>query len=420
MKTIAFLFYLLLLVSTLIAQRFPETEVVFHTIGASSSNQETIFEYSPFLFETIFEDQTVSFPTLTYRYLNLIGCSNGAKYPEITRTVKLKGNVSCQYSGLKYIFYNEDWDGEESCGGKAEFRPFANALYEIKIKVAYVEKFKFYLDTRHDNLPNGCGTNCSGNDISLVYNIANNTVGAAKDFWQGGILKTINYGHYYTWWELRESNCGIALSKFNQHYMPILLEPVNQNNSPFLQWNKATGTGAAGQFFLYDLQRSLNNGHFISIFQTYDFHTTSYLDYAVLWVPGQPLGTVHYRVAAIYEYFSGYVADVSNYQVVNDAHLWINWKKSASQLKTDNMLNNNYPNPFNPSTKISYQISVKGYVNLIVYDALGREIKRLVEEFKEPGYYTIDFDASNLNSGVYFYTLRVNNYTQTKQMILVK
>ncbi|MEJ2104909.1 MAG: T9SS type A sorting domain-containing protein, partial [Ignavibacteriaceae bacterium] len=80
----------------------------------------------------------------------------------------------------------------------------------------------------------------------------------------------------------------------------------------------------------------------------------------------------------------------------------------------------NYPNPFNPATKISYKIDEPGFVQLKVYNVLGVEVKSLINEFKNSGEYSINFDASSLYSGVYFYTLSVNNFTQTRKMILEK
>jgi hypothetical protein len=83
-------------------------------------------------------------------------------------------------------------------------------------------------------------------------------------------------------------------------------------------------------------------------------------------------------------------------------------------------LSNNYPNPFNPSTKISWQSPVCGHQVLKVFDALGREVKILVNEEREAGHHSIDFNASDLPSGVYFYQLKAGDFIQTKKMLLLK
>lgn len=83
-------------------------------------------------------------------------------------------------------------------------------------------------------------------------------------------------------------------------------------------------------------------------------------------------------------------------------------------------LRQNYPNPFNPSTKISYSISDKSFVSLRVYNALGKEVALLENGSKERGDYEVEFDASNLPSGTYFYTLSANGERQTRKMLLIK
>ncbi len=83
-------------------------------------------------------------------------------------------------------------------------------------------------------------------------------------------------------------------------------------------------------------------------------------------------------------------------------------------------LSQNYPNPFNPVTSINYSIPKKSMIKLIVYDILGREVGKLVNEIKEPGYYNVHFDGTNLASGVYFYKIETAEYTEVKKMLMIK
>jgi hypothetical protein len=83
-------------------------------------------------------------------------------------------------------------------------------------------------------------------------------------------------------------------------------------------------------------------------------------------------------------------------------------------------LSQNYPNPFNPATSINYDLPAEGKVSLKIFDISGKEIMTLVNEVKTAGYYSVNFNASALSSGVYFYTISANNFVQTKKMILVK
>lgn len=83
-------------------------------------------------------------------------------------------------------------------------------------------------------------------------------------------------------------------------------------------------------------------------------------------------------------------------------------------------LNQNYPNPFNPSTSIQYAIGSRQFVTLKVYNLLGKEVASLVNETKEAGSYSLNFDASDLPSGIYIYKLQAGNFTQTRKMTLMK
>ncbi|MFH1195052.1 MAG: T9SS type A sorting domain-containing protein [bacterium] len=93
---------------------------------------------------------------------------------------------------------------------------------------------------------------------------------------------------------------------------------------------------------------------------------------------------------------------------------------NSEEEKIGFYLEQNYPNPFNPTTVISFQLSVISQVNLKIYDVLGREIAILVNEEKKPGTYKVNFDAKNLPSGVYFYTLITNSFNETKKMTLIR
>jgi len=84
------------------------------------------------------------------------------------------------------------------------------------------------------------------------------------------------------------------------------------------------------------------------------------------------------------------------------------------------VLDQNYPNPFNPTTKISYEIQVKANVVIKVYDVLGSEVVALLSEDKLPGRYQVEFNAPNLTSGIYFYSINAGEYKTIKKMILLK
>jgi Secretion system C-terminal sorting domain len=92
----------------------------------------------------------------------------------------------------------------------------------------------------------------------------------------------------------------------------------------------------------------------------------------------------------------------------------------AGMLPATFSLKQNYPNPFNPTTKIKYDVARLGNVKIVIYDVTGREVQTLVNESLKPGTYEAAFDGSLLTSGVYFYKLITDGFTETKKMLLIK
>ena len=134
---------------------------------------------------------------------------------------------------------------------------------------------------------------------------------------------------------------------------------------------------------------------------------------------------------------AGTTTESRNYTFVDNAALTTNTFYRLKQIDLDGTfsysnvlevssivdswyLGQNYPNPFNPSTRISYSVKESGLVSLTVYNLLGELVSTLVNQNQEAGTYDVDFDASNLNSGVYLYKLESGNQVQTKKMMLIK
>jgi len=97
----------------------------------------------------------------------------------------------------------------------------------------------------------------------------------------------------------------------------------------------------------------------------------------------------------------------------------------VNDLKNQNIprgfiLNQNYPNPFNPSTTIQFSVPNSEIVQLKVFDILGRVVKTLVNGYRNAGKYNIEFNASELTIGIYFYQLKTSSFISTKKMILLK
>jgi hypothetical protein len=94
--------------------------------------------------------------------------------------------------------------------------------------------------------------------------------------------------------------------------------------------------------------------------------------------------------------------------------------ENRTDIPKDFSLNQNFPNPFNPTTTISFSLPKQSFVSLKVFDLLGREAATVVSEEFSAGNYTKQWNAANIPSGVYFYRLRAGSFTETKKLLLLK
>lgn len=137
-----------------------------------------------------------------------------------------------------------------------------------------------------------------------------------------------------------------------------------------------------------------------------------------------PIGAYNYFQQ--YRGFAGYYddgtckSDVFYYILVRRYNPGMGIQNISSNIPERYDLSQNYPNPFNPSTNLEFKISHPGFVKLRVFDAIGREVADLVNQNMQPGEYKIDFNAVNFASGVYYYQLSVNDFVETKKMLLLK
>jgi N-acetyl-anhydromuramyl-L-alanine amidase AmpD len=125
-----------------------------------------------------------------------------------------------------------------------------------------------------------------------------------------------------------------------------------------------------------------------------------------------------------YEYYlpeiSGYPTGWSSGAYLKIIPPPVEVKEKSNEIPSKFTLYQNYPNPFNPTTTIEFDIPERTNVKLVIYDILGREIETLIDKELEPGKYKLNFTATNLPSGVYFYTLKTPKSIQTKKMLLIK
>ena len=106
--------------------------------------------------------------------------------------------------------------------------------------------------------------------------------------------------------------------------------------------------------------------------------------------------------------------------IFRSAQTTLGLQRMAAGIPAEIELSQNYPNPFNPSTKIKYSLPKSGYVTLTIYDILGREFSTLVNVYQDAGYKSVQFNADNLPSGVYFYRLQAGTFTETRKLVVLR
>jgi hypothetical protein len=156
---------------------------------------------------------------------------------------------------------------------------------------------------------------------------------------------------------------------------------------------------------------------------------TSFTDTEYLYSTSSRDSELFYNVKAYYS-VDGTIAggdDVQAYGESSGVLTKDNSENNTQDLIVTNYDISNFPNPFNPTTRINYQLPEQGHVTIKVYDMLGKEVAELVNETKESGIYIVNFDAGNLSSGVYVYMINVDatnakskGYVMSKKMLLMK
>ncbi|MBS1494584.1 MAG: T9SS type A sorting domain-containing protein [Bacteroidetes bacterium] len=121
-------------------------------------------------------------------------------------------------------------------------------------------------------------------------------------------------------------------------------------------------------------------------------------------------------------YVSGFsqVSDIYNKVITIKYSQTSGVVNTSSNVPSQYSLGQNYPNPFNPNTKINFSLPKSSFVSLKVFDLSGKEVSGLINENLSAGTYQADFNGANLTSGIYFYTLKTENFSETKKMILIK
>jgi len=184
---------------------------------------------------------------------------------------------------------------------------------------------------------------------------------------------------------------------------PVNLEITNSISIIELTWQQVV----TGKYVFYTIYRSENGVYFDSIHTT---SSSSLTDTTVV------LGKrYYYFVTTLFNQWESNPSDTV--QAIVEA---ITSLAKMDEFPSTFRLRQNYPNPFNPRTIISYELPISDYIELSIYNLLGQKVAILVSEKQSAGYYQVEWDATGFSSGVYFYHLQTNNFSQILKMILVK
>lgn len=292
---------------------------------------------------------------------------------------------------------------------------------DILLKTNGSSEFLFYLDYSGigDWSNTGCGGWLLGEGLNNAFNTTYNNV----------------FSNYSNPWARRWTNDAT-----NNFTMEIIAQNGSVVNVKFYITNPTNGKPAKPQGLtigsnpgdgLVRLQWAANIEPDLSLYEVSrkvdEYGTgwiviattinTYYVDQEMYYAPGAGLVGSHYRIRAkdTQGFYSLYSEEVSERTEPMNKEATLVSNSVISEYKIQN-----YPNPFNPVTNLIYQIKESGLVQLKIYDILGKEVATLVNEVKQAGVYSALFDAGNLPSGVYIYTLRVNDFTASKKMTVLK
>lgn len=258
----------------------------------------------------------------------------------------------------------------------------------------------FYLDARDYNYHNLV--------VPYIRILFDNNEGKYKIIFPPIIDNWIQNGEVIKVWELFNHTPNTA--PLQSYWNNALVVVPSLHSSPRIIWGPVPNYSAAGYRIHWrygnygDFGLLSSVGNYIYEFVHEDFHVGR----------GE---IVEYKVEA---YNGNTSSGFTNTGSIEVSGLYKNKPNDKNHLNLFYSLNQNYPDPFNPNTIITYIVPEPSLVKIKVYDVLGKEIIVLVDELKEPGKYSVDFDASTLPSGIYFYTMTANTFVTTGKMILTK
>jgi len=343
-------------------------------------------------------------------------------------------NIYNESNNIRVKTSNGQWDwqntGASTCFGGStvpKFKPIAvnragRNNKDKLLKSGSGSEWLFYIDDPGiaDWPDDGCGGWLNGGGINNAFNttysnVFSNYSNPWARRWQNDLTNNFTM-------EITAQNGSVVNARFyttnpldGKPSKPqgLTIGPNPGDNFVRLEW----AANIDPDLSLYEVSRKLENCscNWEVIGTTTN---TYYIDDEMMYLPIYGLVTSSYRVRAkdTQGLFSLYSEKVSE----RTEPMKRNSENTDNNIISEYKLFQNYPNPFNPVTTIRYQLPKSGLVQLKIYDMLGRELAILVNEIKSEGAFYLSYDASELPSGIYIYSLRVNDFVQNNKMILLK
>jgi hypothetical protein len=281
------------------------------------------------------------------------------------------------------------------------------------------EKISFYIDYRDCNYGLGGPSGGGSRDITFIIDGSD-----YKTYYQGGTgdnecdledYTEVTDGDTLKIWVVNDFTGSHDISCMCA--TPSLISVTNYNNNPKVLWSHDDDPNGSYSYEVWRLLTQMQHPRFGTWYLINTISDTSYVDREIYIGDGSG-GNAFYKVRAkIDDLISGY----SDYDYIAYEYIQKPVVQNPDIIKVSEFkLYTNYPNPFNPSTKISFDILEQSPVELAVYDIQGKKVVTLVNETLESGNYSVEFNAGNLPSGTYLYKIVAGEFSDSKKMMLVK
>jgi len=267
---------------------------------------------------------------------------------------------------------------------------------------------QLYTIFRHDmidNIPEWVvvGSGAAIGDNSYIYEVLTLRDSTADDngMTEFKVVASMNEGHFHS-----PPQSGYSLDNIAPGVPTGLMATILETGI-HLSWDISPDD----DFQYFDLEKSSTAD--FGEYQVIETADTAYLD-----TDYEVDVTVYYRLVA---YDDG--GNASEHSVAID--ITVLWADLGIAIPDEFAIHQNYPNPFNPVTTLRYDLPENGHVNITIYDMLGRQVKTLINEYQDPGYRSIIWDATNdygkpVSAGMYLYQIQAGEYISTKKMVLLK